>query len=428
MNLTCESCGGKNSLAKGKTEMYCSFCGNHIVVVAKPIAKVKTKTVNSGSDKEKILEYVRSGSKGKLDLPYANLKGISLKGANLEGANLNNGNFKGADFSGANLKKVNFSHSNLKEVNLSKADLNGADLSNIETYGDENSTEFCSSNLSNANLKNADLSNCDFTDADLTLAIFDGADLYWAKLINTSISLSQLKSIKNLRNAEIANVSLKGANFSGVAFSYAQFKNCDFSNADFSNASLISCKFTNTKLTNANLSGTNLEHADLQGSDLHNANLSNSSLRFSYLYRTNFNGANLSGADLSEAHLSDETNFNGANLKGAKGIKTKGCYLTTACIEAMQLPDDCYELQTLRKFRDDFVAQMPDGRKMIEEYYETAPEIVIAINAKGNGNEIFKGLFSEINDIVLLIEDGKSAEAVLAYRNLTLSHKNKYLN
>ena len=128
MNLTCESCGGKNSLPKGKTEMYCSFCGNHIVVVVKPITKVKTKNGNSGSDKEKILEYVRGGSKGKLDLPYANLKGISLKGANLEGANLNNGNFKGADFSGANLKKVNFSHSNLKDANFSKADLNSAEI------------------------------------------------------------------------------------------------------------------------------------------------------------------------------------------------------------------------------------------------------------------------------------------------------------
>ena len=126
--------------------------------------------------------------------------------------------------------------------------------------------------------------------------------------------------------------------------------------------------------------------------------------------------------------MSDETNFNGANLKGAKGIKTKGCYLTSACTEALQLPDNCYELQTLRKFRDDYVAKTPDGRKMIEEYYETAPEIVDAINATGNGNEILKGLYAEINEIVRLIENEESEEAVLAYRNLTLSLKNKYLN
>lgn len=94
----------------------------------------------------------------------------------------------------------------------------------------------------------------------------------------------------------------------------------------------------------------------------------------------------------------------------------------------MQLPDNCYELQTLRNFRDVYLAQTPVGRLMIEEYYETAPEIVDAIKATGNGNEIFKGLYSEITEIVSLIENGELEEAVLVYRNLTLSLKNKYLN
>ena len=137
---------------------------------------------------------------------------------------------------------------------------------------------------------------------------------------------------------------------------------------------------------------------------------------------------NLNWADLTDSNWDNTTNFKGANLKNAKGIKSNGCYLTSACTEAMQLPDNCYELQTLRKFRDDYVAQTTDGRSMIEEYYETAPEIVDAINATGNGNEIFKGLYAEINEIVSLIENGKSEEAVLAYRILTQSLKNKYLN
>lgn len=40
MNITCESCGGKNSLPKGKTSMFCSFCGTNIEA---PTKQTKTK-------------------------------------------------------------------------------------------------------------------------------------------------------------------------------------------------------------------------------------------------------------------------------------------------------------------------------------------------------------------------------------------------
>ena len=234
----------------------------------------------------------------------------------------------------------------------------------------------------------------------------------------------------------------------------------DLRDIDFTKTPLTmlkSCNLTSITLNRINLSGLNLSGFNLRGaylsySDLHNTNLRNANLEFAHLYGANLSNANLSGANLRHIYLNEETNFNNtdlsgadftyadlvrvnfkgaknlkeAKLKGAEGLK-KGCYLTTACTQVMQLPDNCYELQTLRKFRDDHVAKTSDGRNMIEEYYETAPEIVDAINAAGNGNEIFRGLYTTINDIVSLIEKGKSEEAVLAYRNLTISLKNKYL-
>ena len=35
-----------------------------------------------------------------------------------------------------------------------------------------------------------------------------------------------------------------------------------------------------------------------------------------------------------------------------KGDTSGGCYLTSACMYSKGLPDDCYELETLRNFRD----------------------------------------------------------------------------
>ena len=57
-----------------------------------------------------------------------------------------------------------------------------------------------------------------------------------------------------------------------------------------------------------------------------------------------------------------------------------GCYLTSACVEARGLPDDCMELQTLRDFRDNWLKQQPCGQDEVAEYYATAPRIVDKIN------------------------------------------------
>jgi hypothetical protein len=42
----------------------------------------------------------------------------------------------------------------------------------------------------------------------------------------------------------------------------------------------------------------------------------------------------------------------------------------------MGKPDHCEELQTLRRFRDEWLAFQPGGQALIERYYEIAPGIV----------------------------------------------------
>ncbi|MEM6909431.1 MAG: CFI-box-CTERM domain-containing protein [Pseudomonadota bacterium] len=53
----------------------------------------------------------------------------------------------------------------------------------------------------------------------------------------------------------------------------------------------------------------------------------------------------------------------------------EGCFLTTAAVETIGLDDDCWELQTLRRFRDNWLADQTDGAADIARYYEYAPTI-----------------------------------------------------
>ena len=56
------------------------------------------------------------------------------------------------------------------------------------------------------------------------------------------------------------------------------------------------------------------------------------------------------------------------------------CFITTACVHHYKLSDDCYQLTTLRYFRDNYVKKLPNGDKLIARYYSLAPKLVVLLN------------------------------------------------
>lgn len=56
--------------------------------------------------------------------------------------------------------------------------------------------------------------------------------------------------------------------------------------------------------------------------------------------------------------------------------KSTWCFITTAICQYLGKPDDCFELTTLRNFRDNWLSLQPGGKEEIREYYDIAPQIV----------------------------------------------------
>ncbi len=54
----------------------------------------------------------------------------------------------------------------------------------------------------------------------------------------------------------------------------------------------------------------------------------------------------------------------------------QSCFLTTACCDVLGLGDDCFELRTLRRYRDDVLANTPEGSAAIAAYYRIAPTVL----------------------------------------------------
>lgn len=56
------------------------------------------------------------------------------------------------------------------------------------------------------------------------------------------------------------------------------------------------------------------------------------------------------------------------------------CFITTACCETLGLDDDCFELRTLRRYRDEVLAKQPGGVALIRTYYVLAPRILAQLS------------------------------------------------
>jgi len=98
-----------------------------------------------------------------------------------------------------------------------------------------------------------------------------------------------------------------------------------------------------------------------------------------------------------------------------------GCFISTACASAVDLPDDCHELITLRTFRDSYLLSSEEGRQAIARYYTIAPPIVTQINRSSCRATIYRSIYTMlVRPAVELIEMGLPAQAFKLYQNSVL--------
>jgi hypothetical protein len=91
------------------------------------------------------------------------------------------------------------------------------------------------------------------------------------------------------------------------------------------------------------------------------------------------------------------------------------CFITTACVHYYHLPDDCYQLQTLRSFRDNYLKKQKGGRELIRQYYSVAPSLVKFLDQHHGKGILFKNIFHQINSACALIEKGENSKAKNVY-------------
>lgn len=125
--------------------------------------------------------------------------------------------------------------------------------------------------------------------------------------------------------------------------------------------------------------------------------------------------------------------FPKSNLQAAEfsfieeGFHKKFCYITTAVCESFGKADDCYELTLLRDYRDTYMASLPGGEELIQEYYDMAPSIVKHINQKEDASAIYRSIWEEyLSPCISMIEEERFEECRQRYQDMVYTLRDKY--
>ena len=106
--------------------------------------------------------------------------------------------------------------------------------------------------------------------------------------------------------------------------------------------------------------------------------------------------------------------------------KKDSCFLTTAMCKYYGKADDCKELNLLRHFRDTWMSSSEEGKSLISEYYEIAPQIVEAIDNDRHPEQVYEMIKNIIDQCINLIDNGDNLECMNAYKGMVDNLATKY--
>lgn len=108
------------------------------------------------------------------------------------------------------------------------------------------------------------------------------------------------------------------------------------------------------------------------------------------------------------------------------GEKKNNCLLSSACVAARCLPDDCDELTTLRKFRRDHLEGTPRGEVILKEYYNIGGKILQWLNLSSERKVLFDDLYQRlVIGTVDLIRANKIESALDHYTSVVREYQTK---
>lgn len=128
-------------------------------------------------------------------------------------------------------------------------------------------------------------------------------------------------------------------------------------------------------------------------------------------------------SDPSKAAAYDK-GLRGEKLDENKGSSSSGrscCYLTTACLDAMGIPqEESQELEAIKLVTKEHIMKSRQGKRDYILYRRKAPRIVSGIEARSDSKEIWGRVYERLRDITRTISDGDLERGYQSYKSLVI--------
>jgi hypothetical protein len=97
------------------------------------------------------------------------------------------------------------------------------------------------------------------------------------------------------------------------------------------------------------------------------------------------------------------------------------CFITTAVVNYLRLPDDCDLLQTLRHFRNEYILSSKDAEKLVDlkTYYAISPVLIYSLKSmnKPEADVAWNYLISLVQNAANKIKENQYESAYNIYKN-----------
>lgn len=92
-------------------------------------------------------------------------------------------------------------------------------------------------------------------------------------------------------------------------------------------------------------------------------------------------------------------------------------------------PDNCFELMTIRQFRDNWLSKQKCGKQIIDDYYYYAPLIVDSIDGYSNKTILYQKIWDNyLRTFFEFILLGRNKIALAIYLDMVNKLKKEYLD
>ncbi len=102
------------------------------------------------------------------------------------------------------------------------------------------------------------------------------------------------------------------------------------------------------------------------------------------------------------------------------------CFITTACLRALDLPEDSLELRAMKTLTKEHILTSRHGMRDYILYGRIAPQVVDAIEARSDSREIWKGVYNRLQGITQLVNDRSYEKGYECYKSLVSDLRQAY--